>query len=165
MLSPTPLGQSLSPKSGGGDCASIQNKCSSLPLWVNRHRGEVQSLSLGSLSIRNTERGHRALQSTVPAAQRAPRCVSWKPSSPHRFAKLHEDCTRSIPPLRRERRFYRFTQTHQFVMDRRRTTRRSPELSSFELRPAVRAARARARGAGAVAPGRWGGSTREGKPL
>jgi hypothetical protein len=24
---------------------------------------------------------------------------------PHRFAKLHEDCTRSVPPLRRERRF------------------------------------------------------------
>jgi hypothetical protein len=26
-------------------------------------------------------------------------------SCPQRFAKLHEDCTRSVPPLRRERRF------------------------------------------------------------
>ena len=60
------------------------------------------------LSIRKFESVARTFSEIFEcaAAHTAAPCASGlKASCPHRFAKLHEDCTRSIPPLRRERRF------------------------------------------------------------
>ena len=50
--------------------------------------------------------GRSAAHSATSTLQRIDPVVFPAPAScPHRFAKLHEDCCRSLPPLRRERRF------------------------------------------------------------
>ena len=63
MISPTPLGQSLSPKSGarwcaGGDCVSIQNKCSPLPQFGSNASWALPSqnvcLEIGEVSLMRT---------------------------------------------------------------------------------------------------------------
>ena len=63
-------------------------------------RQEVQSLQVPSLL-----RGHRPRTAAHRPCSATSSVVFPGPSCPHRFARLHEDCTRSIPPLRRERRF------------------------------------------------------------
>ena len=62
-------------------------------------RPEIQSLGFSLYSDRSPALCNVTLQRIVPFVFPAPA------SCPHRFAKLHEDCSRSLPPLRRERRF------------------------------------------------------------
>jgi len=63
-------------------------------------RPEIQSLGFSLYSDR--EPAHSA---TSHCSRIVPFVFPAPASCPHRFAKLHEDCSRSLPPLRRERRF------------------------------------------------------------